>query len=369
MTLLVITYCLFYGVSILLTVFIGFFFQIKKESRYEIKSGFELDKISVIIPFRNEVPRLEGILKSIQQATVLPKEIIFVDDHSTDDGLNFIQKELKGYPVRIIRMPTGLEGKKRAIRFSQEQCQGEYLLTLDADVNFDENFFKNLESLERCDMYVRPAIMTANSFIEYLYEIDLALVNAVNVGLAGWKRPIMASGANLMYEAEVFKQVDSIQSHEQVASGDDMYSLKDFRENDKNVRLVSNLEHAIYTETPQSFSEFINQRLRWLGKTSDLKDNLSTTLAIVQSVLTLAFFVILIGSLLQLNYPVLFLLVGVKTVIDLLAFFPYLKRIKRLKTWLFIPLYEFFFPLYTLIIVVGIFFYKPKWKGRVVKHK
>tara|TARA_B110000285_G_scaffold168007_1_gene187900 strand:- start:2100 stop:3209 length:1110 start_codon:yes stop_codon:yes gene_type:complete len=365
----VITYCLLYGVLILLIVFTGFFLQVRKESSYENEKGFELDEISVIIPFRDEESRLEGLIKSIQQATVLPKEIIFVDDHSADNGIKIIEKELEGYPVKVIKMSADLVGKKKAIRFGMEQCSGKYLLTLDADVNFNKEFFKNLESLERCTMYVRPAVMKANRLTEYFYEIDLALVNAVNVGVAGWKRPIMASGANLMCNIEVFKRIDSIQCHEQVASGDDMYALKDFRENGESIRLISNLEHAIYTETPQSFSEFINQRLRWLGKTSDLKDNLSTVLAIVQTILTLMFFVIVIGSICQLDYRALCMLVGIKTMIDLLAFLPYLKRIKRIKTWLFIPLYELFFPFYILILIGGLFFYKPKWKGRVVKHK
>ena len=358
-----------YGGLILFIVFMGFFLQMRKESSYKTEKGFELDEVSVVIPFRNEENRIEDLIESIQKSNALPREIIFVDDHSTDNGIEIIEKKLKDYPIKVIKMPVGLEGKKKAIRFCMEQCSGKYILSLDADVNFTDSFFKNLESLEQCEMYVRPAIMKASRFSEYLYEIDLALVNAVNVGVAGWKRPIMASGANLMYDAEVFKKIDSIESHQQVASGDDMYSLKDFRENDKSVRLISSLEHAIYTETPQSFSEFINQRLRWLGKTSDLKDNLSTTLAIVQSILTLVFFVIIIGSVFQLNYQALWIVVAIKTAIDLLAFLPYLKRIKRIKTWLFIPLYELFFPIYTVILIGGIFFYKPKWKGRVVNHK
>ena len=148
-----------------------------------------------------------------------------------------------------------------------------------------------------------------------------------------------------------------------------MYTLKDFRENDKAIRLVSGLEHAIYTETPKSFTEFLSQRLRWLGKTKDLKDNLSNTLALVQSILIIILLVLVVTFFYNGEYLNLVKLLLFKTLVDLMVFYPYLKRIDRLKTWLFIPIYELLFPFYTVIIIVGIFTFKPKWKGRVIKHK
>ena len=365
----ILAYCVLYSVSIVFLVFFGFFRQVKKESSYQMKNTIKINELSVIIPFRNEALRLEGLIKSIKNSNSLPGEIIFVDDHSLDDGAEIIEMELRNFPIKIIQMPEGLEGKKKAIRFGMKQGNGKYILTIDADVYFNDNFFDKIESLEIAEMYVRPAIMKASIFLEYLYEIDLALVNAVNIGISGWKRPIMASGANLLFNAQVFNEIDSIDNHQQVASGDDMYTLKDFRTNGKSVRLVSNLEHAIYTETPQSFGEFLNQRLRWLGKTNDLKDNLSTTLAVTQSLLTFTLFILITACFWNGKYELLLQLLMFKTIIDLMVFYPYLNRIKRLKTWLFIPLYELLFPFYTLIILVGIFTYKPKWKGRTVKHK
>ena len=215
-------------------------------------------------------------------------------------------------------------------------------------------------------MYVLPAIMVSKKWYEHFYEIDLILVTAANAGLAGLSRPIMASGANLLYNTETFQKVDDVESHIHMASGDDTYLLRDFRENNTDVRLHTSRKCAVTTETPQSFKEFIDQRLRWIGKTGDIKDVLSTTLAVVQAVLTIGFFGLLIWSVLESNWKFTVLLLGLKSITDLFLFFPYFNRIKRLRSWFFIPVYEIFFPLYTLLIIVLLFTYKPKWKGRSI---
>jgi hypothetical protein len=147
-------------------------------------------------------------------------------------------------------------------------------------------------------------------------------------------------------------------------SGDDIYLLRDFRKQNAAIRLITDTTFSIETETPQSLREFFHQRLRWIAKTGNVKDHLSTSLAIIQVVLTFSF--VLIVSLLAFKgewkmFMVLFML---KTSSDMLLFLPYFNRIKRMKSWLFIPIYELIFPIYSLVIVCAMYLYKPVWKGR-----
>jgi hypothetical protein len=44
----------------------------------------------------------------------------------------------------------------------------------------------------------------------------------------------------------------------------------------------------------------------------------------------------------------------------------YFNRINRMTTWLFIPVYELLFPFYSLLLLVLVPTYKPKWKGREI---
>jgi len=359
-----------YTIAMAIVVSVGFHLQRKKEETYfSEKNGVSLDEITVLIPFRNEEHRLKGLLDSIQNSEMYPQEFIFIDDHSSDKSAELVEKELKGLNFQIISLTEELTGKKKALRSAIEQVKTKYILTLDADVHFGGNYFESLSKLEESDLYILPAIMEAKKPMEYLYEIDLVLVNAVNTGLAGISRPIVCSGANLLYKKDIFDEVDDLDSHIHAASGDDTYLLRDFRENDKEIRLISNSFCAVRTETPQSFREFIDQRLRWIGKTGDLKDNLSTSLAVVQSIFTISFFLLLIYTIFLAEWKMFIVLFIVKSSIDLLLFASFFTRINRRVTWLLIPLYELLFPVYTLVILALVFTYKPKWKGRGIYEK
>ena len=362
---------IFFSVYFLLLgtlVFLGFFIQTKKELTFSSigtnLNSIHLNEIVVIVPFRNEEKRIECLLNSILSSNELPKEFLFVNDHSSDKSVALISEKLIGIPHRIIELPEGQEGKKHAIRFAIEQSNSQYILSFDADIEFNPNYFTNLKNLSEDDLYILPAILKAKKMHEHLYEVDLILVNAANCGIAGLKRPIMASGANLLYKREAFEKYDNFESHSHMPSGDDIYLLRDFRYNNAAIRLITGTDFSIETETPQSLKEFFHQRLRWIAKTGDVKDTLSTWLAIVQVILTIIFFSCLLFFVIQGEWKSALIFYILKTTIDLILFLPYFNRIKRMKSWLFIPIYELLFPIYSLVILCAMYVYKPVWKGR-----
>ena len=360
--------CLFflmYGGIMTGIIGFGYFLQRRKEKHYVTGHQKVLnEKVSVIIPFRNEASRLIPLLESIQQAKINPAEYVFVDDHSDDGSAEIIEKKWQGKHPTVIALTDHEEGKKVAIRRGISESSGQWILSMDADVSFANAYFSTLSTLEHADMYILPAVMVAQRWYEHLYEVDLILVNAANCGLAGWKRPIMASGANLLYSRKAFERLDHIARHQHMPSGDDIYLLRDFREGKADVRLITDSALAVRTETPQSFLEFIHQRLRWLAKTGDVKDHLSTSLAIVQALLTFAFVALLVSKGMAREWGSFCSVFAAKTAIDMLLFYPYFQRIKRLSSWFFIPVYELLFPVYTVLILSMMYWFKPKWKGR-----
>jgi cellulose synthase/poly-beta-1,6-N-acetylglucosamine synthase-like glycosyltransferase len=378
MYLVCFIFFLFYVLLIGGLLLVGYFLQVKKESNYwvdetEPKSkicangkSICLDNLVVILPFRNEEQRIHGLLNSILNTTKLPKEFIFVDDHSSDKTADLIADKLKNIPFRILKLPDGVEGKKRAIRMAMEQSESEFILSLDADVEFQKYYFSNLAQLRPCDMYILPVVFNARNWLESLFELDPLLVNAANLGISGWKRPILASGANLLFSRIAFQELDDFERHAHIASGDDMYALRDFREGGAEIRLISDFALAVSTETPQSLKEFFHQRLRWIAKTGDVKDALGSMLAILQVLVTFTFLGLLLFSAFQLEWKSFWYIFILKTSIDLGQFFPYFFRIKRLRTWLFIPFYEVLFPIYSLSILIAILCVKPIWKGRIL---
>lgn len=370
MTVFILLYFGTYTFGLGLIVVFGLLRQAEKEERY--RSGepkVDPNDIIVLIPFRNEELRISVLLASLKKLKRHPSQYVFIDDHSDDNTCELIRNELGDIPFKILHLPDPITGKKRALRYAIDQTVEPYILTWDADVVVEPDYFDQLASLQRAEMYVLPAVLVADNFPKRFFEIDVVLVNAVNAGLAGLTRPIMSSGANFFYERKAFEDADDFESHKHAASGDDTYLLRDFRNKGKEVRLISDRRNAITTETPQSVREFIDQRLRWIGKTGDLKDNLSTYLALFQSILTFIYIAGLLYFTVYQDWKLVGIIYFGKTILDLMLVAPFFYRIRRMGTYVLLPIYEVLFPIYNLLIVLLLPFYKPKWKGRGIYEK
>lgn len=92
-------------------------------------------KLSVIIPVFNEADHIREILKRVQAAK-LAKEIIVVDDGSSD-GTREVLKKLDGRnKVRVIPHEKNL-GKGAAVVTGLKAAKGDVLLIQDADLEYD----------------------------------------------------------------------------------------------------------------------------------------------------------------------------------------------------------------------------------------
>ncbi len=93
-------------------------------------------KLSIIIPAYNEKNTILEILKRIESVNLnLEKEIIIVDDHSTDGTVDILKK-LNGSQYKIIFKDKN-EGKGAAIKTGLTQAQGEFVIFQDADIEYD----------------------------------------------------------------------------------------------------------------------------------------------------------------------------------------------------------------------------------------
>ena len=104
-------------------------------------------KLSVIIPVYNEEQTLPVIIKKVIEVS-LDKEIIIVDDGSTDSTPEILQRYKDEKDLKIIRHKSN-QGKGMAIRSALGQITGDITIIQDADLEYDPRDYSKLIELIR----------------------------------------------------------------------------------------------------------------------------------------------------------------------------------------------------------------------------
>ena len=103
-------------------------------------------KISVVIPIYNEVDSLEQLYNELSEVLSVYNsyQIIFVDDGSSDGSIKAISKIIgNDTNAKIIQFHRNY-GKSAALAEGFKNADGEYIVTMDADLQDDPNEIPNL---------------------------------------------------------------------------------------------------------------------------------------------------------------------------------------------------------------------------------
>ncbi len=98
-------------------------------------------KVSILVPLFNESEFIRVVLERIAEAPLpagLAREIIVVDDASTDGSAELVEEIAAHYPglIRLIRCSEN-RGKGAAVRTAIERAAGDYCLIQDADLEYN----------------------------------------------------------------------------------------------------------------------------------------------------------------------------------------------------------------------------------------
>jgi glycosyltransferase involved in cell wall biosynthesis len=112
-----------------------------------MSEGGKLGTVTVLMPNYNHARFLPHSLEAIARQTVLPLEVIVIDDGSTDDSVAVVRSFAKQLPgLRLLRHEAN-QGAFPALRTGWKECRGDYVFFATADDVLLPGFFEKSLSL------------------------------------------------------------------------------------------------------------------------------------------------------------------------------------------------------------------------------
>ena len=337
----------------------------------EISQEVSCPKVSIIIAIRNEEECIVRLLKDLKSQiyTKDKLEVILVNDHSTDNTLSLLKKsDVDNF--QIINMKEGKVGKKNAISMAVSLASGDIILASDADCSFTPNWARIMVSYfanDNVKLVSGPVTFNRHDGIFQSFQVlEFLSLIVSGAGAIGIKNPIFCNGANMAYRKEVFWEVNNFRETNTV-SGDDVFLLHSVKAKyPDSIVFVKNEDAIVTTSSEKNFSGFINQRKRWVAKSSEYNDIASiyasylvffTNLSLV-FLITILFYDNSFSSFFTLFF-------AIKFIVDFALLLPALKFFKREDLIKWILPFELFYSFYIILIIILSLTRKFEWKGRI----
>lgn len=332
----------------------------------------EMKPVSIIICARNEEKNLAKCLHSISEQDY-PKhliEIILVNDASTDKTKELAEIILKKQAISFQIISNQIKsGKKKSLSDAISKAKHNIIVTRDADtfntskvwlssmVNYHLKFNK--------DFVFGPVMISDNAgLIWALQAIETNILTLFSLASLQLKKPFLCSGANLLFTKALFQETNGYQSHIEVESGEDVLFLEDIKK--KRPESVGGLKTPsaiVYTYPQRSFSQLLNQRIRW-AKKFEFNPNRANLIIALIIMLVNAFWLFSFVRYFFVPqngyFGLIFILL--KLIIDSLLLFLASRFVNNKGlNWYTLPV-GLIYPIYALIVAIASVIFKPKWK-------
>ena len=226
----------------------------------KVKLGY-WPSISIIVPARNEEKVIERCIKSLLEIDYPKKEIIVVDDGSTDKTY-WLAKKYSSRGVKIIRRKRA-GGKSVALNTGMLLARGEIIVTCDADSVISRDALKAIVK-----RFQDPTVTAVAGNVKVLNRTNLvtkcqALEYIVNENIYRRVFDIFGVVPVVPGPLAAFRRraLREIGLYDKDTLTEDFDITVKILKAGKVVQALSNA--AVYTEAPTTWRDFYRQRLRW----------------------------------------------------------------------------------------------------------
>tara|TARA_Y100000310_G_scaffold142407_1_gene141940 strand:- start:5394 stop:6545 length:1152 start_codon:yes stop_codon:yes gene_type:complete len=238
-------------------------------------------KVTIVVPVYNEKPSmLKLCVRSLIEAEG-EKQIVLIDDRSTDESWALLQSLKKQFPeIKIIRLKEN-KGKRYAQFIGLHFSLGDFVVTVDSDTVLKKNAITELLKPFR-DPRVGATTGNARAFnreSNFLTKmIDARYKNAFTFerqGLSSFGIVTCCSGVISAYRTGIIQQLKKDYISQKFLGklctyGDDRHLTNLFIK--KGYKIIYVNDAIAYTDVPTKFKQYVVQQLRW--KKSFLRESL-----------------------------------------------------------------------------------------------
>ncbi len=240
-----------------------FFGSIRRDRDNKNKSPYRSSDVSIVIAAKNEVSNLRRLIPLLLNQTNPAKEIIIIDDYSSDD-LGALKQQ---YPeITWLLASQDNPGKKTALTDGIDQVKTPLILLTDADCLPDKDWVKTmLFSIGESDVLLGYGPMIRkkgwlNTFIRY----ETVLTALQYYGFLSRNIPFMGVGRNLLYKKSIFNEAGGFESHRGISSGDDDLFVQSILHKAK-IGAVLDKKSWVFSEAKESVLSFLKQKTRHIS--------------------------------------------------------------------------------------------------------
>jgi len=258
--------------------------------------------ITVLVPFRNEQENLEALCQALIQQTLSSKlyEVIFIDDHSTDDSRRIVEETILQLDNFRLISARG-EGKKKAIEKGVEKAKFSFIVSIDADCYPGKEWLEIIGSyLSSSNTDLLIGLVSFNFYKRWFKQFqffEFASLVFSGAGAAALNKPIMCNGANLVFSKELYLKAKTSVNNG-FASGDDIFLLQYAKLNGYKIDVLKSRKSVVYTNPLENVTSFFHQRVRWASKSKGYTDKYTLQIA----------WLVMLSSVIQFLWPISFFL-------------------------------------------------------------
>jgi len=322
-----------------------------------------INDFTVVAAIRNEKENLDKLL-TLAKLTNFNNDVILVNDLSEDLTQTELENYFKEYSHVTVLKNNGL-GKKAALKTALKEVSTKWILVTDADCFFNKEWLISISFVEpkQSELIILPVNQTSNSFIESFSWWESSAMQVIGLKAASNFNPVFASGANLLVTKNLLSKVDY--SLNKSSSGDDIFLLKYALANQFKVSYWFNKDVTLHTKAPNNLADLVNQRLRWGKKVFSYSNFLDKLPAIFWFLVQLSFIYIVVKVFFLDTYAWMWFIV-LKLLTESFFFYKLKKYFDGPSLGFNFLFSWFFYPFFSVYLVILALIKNPTWKGRKV---